>query len=268
MNRVELPSAEGLSVVWSSAAETGASFGGVQLILGSNANAAAAVEGSLPVFVSHVVCVAEPRLATQLEQKAAIHGKGVVVEGFPMSDFMPPDATVSFDEELRPALQALQARMSEPAKSRNGKSRAVLVSCKLGHNRSPALVLGFLVTRGMTLREAYRQVLAVRPTVDPLPPYRRALQALELKIKGSNSITGNEPFAMHLSELLPLFEGDPACNLDYVLKLRELSIQALVSGEDTLAATELVGRALEETKRTKIMSMSSAETEQDPLSDG
>lgn len=66
------------------------------------------------------------------------------------------------------------------------------MNCDLGHNRSPTLALAFLVLAGQTLREAYRSVLRARPSVDPLPTYRRALLALEVRRIGSTTVSAEE----------------------------------------------------------------------------
>merc|ERR1719469_1427858 len=79
---------------------------------------------------------------------------------------------------------------------------AVLVHCSLGVNRSPTLVLAFLVMKGLSLRQAYRQVLRTRPHIDPLPGYRDALMRYETEVRRrASSVARSELFAMHFSEL-------------------------------------------------------------------
>lgn len=117
--------------------------------------------------------------------------------------------------------------------------------CDMGHNRSPALILAFLVSQDLSLRDAYRRVLRVRPTIDPLPPYRRALRAYELARQGTSTVSEEEPFGLHTSQLQVLVselcgnqgtgesEDIPAltCYFDQGLALRDKSIEALLSEE-------------------------------------
>jgi len=87
----------------------------------------------------------------------------------------------------QPALElhGLSHGLVEEAECSVARPMAVLVNCDLGHNRSPTLVLASLLRMGMSLREAYRAVLRVRPTIDPLPNYRRYTL--------SNSLTLSNP---------------------------------------------------------------------------
>lgn len=85
--------------------------------------------------------------------------------------------------------------------------RAVLVHCELGYNRSPTLVLAFLVQSGCSLREAYRRVLRCRPMVDPLPPFRRALENLERRLHSKTTVRPEDWYAKHISQLVEEVES-------------------------------------------------------------
>lgn len=87
--------------------------------------------------------------------------------------------------------------------------QAVLVHCNEGHNRSPALVLSYLIRCGLSLRAAYKLVLRARPTIDPLPPYRHALWQQEQKYRTGSQLIPIAPsvrpeedaFHWHISKL-------------------------------------------------------------------
>mmetsp|Transcript_95343 Transcript_95343/g.240237 ORF Transcript_95343/g.240237 Transcript_95343/m.240237 type:complete len:293 (+) Transcript_95343:74-952(+) len=147
-----------------------------------------------------------------------------------------------------------------------GTRCGVLVHCDLGHNRSPTLVLAFLVSAGLDLRTAYRRVLRARPTVDPLPPYRRALRSHEVALRGASSVGEEELFAMHITQIMEMLSGGPASRegIDEVedclagahfgqgLGLREASVAALVGEEEPpwppLASSSCAAAASEEAR--------------------
>jgi len=98
--------------------------------------------------------------------------------------------------------------------------RGVLVHCDDGCNGAPTMALLLLLKYGnCTLREAYARLLAVRPSSDPLPSYRRMLLRAEAHKLGGRrgssshgdngaddspsalSVRPEELFAMHISEL-------------------------------------------------------------------
>jgi len=239
------PCAGGVSAVWQA---TDGVADQVTLLLGDAANAAAAVDSGLPGFhVTHVVCVASRRNAQTLEARR-VHGRVVEWRAFSMSDWLRPDDEVDVAVDLAGPLAALKLAVAggdgpreaaDPGPRTPEAPRAVLVHCDLGHNRAPALMLAFLIQSGLSLREAYRNVLRVRPSVDPLPPYRRGLRAFELQTRGSSTVSGEEPFAMHISELIGLVEkkGDgedraecPSLDQTFedALKMRNASIEALL----------------------------------------
>mmetsp|Transcript_128287 Transcript_128287/g.256222 ORF Transcript_128287/g.256222 Transcript_128287/m.256222 type:complete len:322 (-) Transcript_128287:48-1013(-) len=186
--------------------------GEVAVLLGDVANAAAAIDGDIPGFnVTHIVCVASSRNAWLLEGRR--REKPVVWKSFAMNDWLHPEDTVDIHSDLAWPLVAIEDAVrpqGSDQKVHDGTpsilTRAVLVHCDKGYNRAPALVFAFLVSCGLTLRDAYRQVLRVRPSIDPLPPYREGLRAFELLRHGSSSVSGEEHFAMHISQLLQLVE--------------------------------------------------------------
>ena len=91
---------------------------------------------------------------------------------------------------------------AEDEEEKEVRPTALLVNCDLGHNRSPTLVLAYLLRIGFPLREAYKKVFRTRPTIDPLPNYRHGLVAMEKLLRGFTSVWEEEPFHMHISELL------------------------------------------------------------------
>merc|ERR1719265_497977 len=88
----------------------------------------------------------------------------------------------SFSEQL----EAIESAMRAVKVTK--RPRAVLVHCDMGVNRSPTLVLAFLLRSGMSLRQAYRRVLEARECVDPLPAYREALRQYEMRLNGNCTV--------------------------------------------------------------------------------
>jgi len=144
-------------------------------------------------------------------------------------DRLRSDDLVNIAEELSEPLKAIELALSSTVNVESGR-RAVLVTCDLGINRSPALVLAALLQSGLNLRDAYRCVLRVRPKVDPLPPYRRGLQDYEQQLHGISTVA-DEPFTMHISQLLDINDGDDSEQFEKALARRVASIKALVGEE-------------------------------------
>lgn len=119
----------------------------------------------------------------------------------------------------------------------HARAPAVLVHCDKGVNRSPTLVLAYLIRQGMSLRGAYQHVLRARPQIDPLPTYRRGLRALELEVHGSSTVSPDEPFAMHVSQLVECIGKGCTTDIDEAMKLRDDAVQALLD-EPLVAALE------------------------------
>lgn len=219
------PCSNGLSRVYETTA-------GVLLLLGNRDNAAAAIDGTLPdVDVAHVICVTSGSDVKMLRRRAAEAGKESIFEVLPMEDRLSTGKVVDIANDIREQLDAVERAVSD-ASARAGRTDcsgrpAVLVHCTLGVNRSPTLVLAYLVQSGLTLRQAYQHVLQARHTIDPLPGYREALRVFEVEVRGgSSTVAGTEPFAKHVSELMQ------ACadNLDRVEKERIESIRSLLHG--------------------------------------
>jgi predicted protein tyrosine phosphatase len=181
------------SEVWRSA-------DGIALLLGSAHHAAAAVMGLIPALdVTHVVCVASSRNARTLTKRLENSGANVVFEKFHMDDMIHEGQVIDI-EDFSKELEAIDCAMQYVEKT--ARPRAVLVHCDMGVNRSPTLVLAYLLRTGLSLREAYRYLFSARDFADPLPGYREALMRYEIKLQGVCTVSKEEAFALHLSELM------------------------------------------------------------------
>jgi protein-tyrosine phosphatase len=99
----------------------------------------------------------------------------------PLSDYGNQDLTEVFD---------ICFNFIEDAKNNNEK---VLVHCRGGINRSPTIVLAYLMVREQwRLRQAYQWVKTRRKQISPHEGYWKQLQALELRLYGSISLTMEE----------------------------------------------------------------------------
>jgi len=285
--------AEHISVIWKSSDDEGQ---GKVLLLGSAANAMAALDNTIPGWdITHVICVASRKNADSLRahasgmmmtfsslslEKGAAEEKKkrkrvprkAVLQDFLMADRLRPDEVIDLVTYIDEALGAIDAALSMPGRrdsllpcageAANGtmrvssegdelsldspssgspadiavnesdveeRMRAILINCDKGWNRSPTLVLAFLMRKGLTLREAYRLVLRARPYIDPLPNYRQALREYEAVLyRGSSTVMEDEPFAMHISQLLEAGDAQ-AQDLDGARRVREASIAALLA---------------------------------------
>ena len=197
MRSNERPSWDGVSCVWRSRK-------GVRLLLGNNSNALAAVSGLINappgVTVRHVLSVGDHSKARLVARARDGNEDAPLHDKCPMEDRLQPEHEIFIDatypplQKLATAFAACEAETS----CRRRNRYAVLVHCNSGVNRSPTVVLAFLLSRGCSLREAYRHLLAARPTVDPLPNYRAALCHWETALRGSCSV-GSETWAVHVS---------------------------------------------------------------------
>lgn len=194
------------------------------LLLGNASNAMAAVDAAgkvqtldcgRQVRVIHIVSVANKK--TAMEVQAGIPaGCGLKYVWHCMPDRLRADdkIDVASDLPLSAVASALGSRpiysYPPPPATYKVVSRAVLVHCDSGHNRSPALVLAFLVHTGMSLRKAYGRVLCTRPSIDPLPPYRRALRAFEWGTGRDSTVSSDDVFQLHISELVALLQKEDA----------------------------------------------------------
>merc|ERR1712039_979150 len=74
----------------------------------------------------------------------------------------------------------------ETARSNGG---AVFVHCANGSNRSPTIVVAFLMqSEGLRLQDAYRRVLQRRPHIQPLADNQRELARLEARLLAEGSL--------------------------------------------------------------------------------
>lgn len=229
------PSARGVSDVYTTQL-------GATILLGNASNAASALDGEALAghLVSRIVCVASSKNAGLLARRARGAGRPEILSSHHMDDMLKFGEDVAIASRLCDPLEALERCACEAARQDNGR-RAVLVHCDMGVNRSPTLVLAFLVRScGLSLREAYRFVLGARRGVDPLPPYREGLRRFEEQLRGSSSVMDGEHFALHYSGLLALLRATPgfadgedsedggAGEVDAVFAMRDKSIEALL----------------------------------------
>jgi predicted protein tyrosine phosphatase len=106
---------------------------------------------------------------------------------YPMSDFGTTNLASKSFLELLDRLHTMQ----------DGN---VLVHCRQGMNRSPTLVVAYLVRHGkMTLRDALQCVTTAHPLARPHPEYMRQLCDCEIAWTGASSITFQEISAMYPS---------------------------------------------------------------------
>lgn len=245
------PCSKGVSVVCEmSVGHTGSTC----ILLGSASNAAAAVSGTLGSYsVTQIICVASSKNATTLRARwrQAIADEGeyenqatsskVAFQAFNMSDWLRPDDVIDIAKDVEGPLTALvnaaTANIKQVAEGESGnnesmvelgqeRKHAVLVHCDMGINRAPTVALAFLVQMGHTLRSAYFHVLQSRPGMDPLPPYRNGLRLFEIELHGISTVSSNEIFAMHISEILAVVGGE---DVDKAISLRNDSISSLLS---------------------------------------
>jgi len=103
--------------------------------------------------------------------------KGINHAHYPMDDRGKTELTDVL-KELWPFMQKSQE---------SGKK--LFVHCKLGHNRSATLVLALLMkSKGLKLREAYKQLKVVRPVVQINQQYAKMLLKLENDLFGDTSL--------------------------------------------------------------------------------
>jgi protein-tyrosine phosphatase len=69
----------------------------------------------------------------------------------------------------------------------------ILVHCRHGQNRSPTVVLAYLMEReGVSLKDAYHLVSTVRPNVAVHEAYFEQLRQLEISRYGANSLSQDD----------------------------------------------------------------------------
>lgn len=213
---------------------------GCLLLLGNVTNALAAasvqdeqlhqtsLESGYKIRISHIVSVADNGKAAQVNKTIQQQSSSSVqFSSYYMADRLRPDETICLREVAAKPLMAIEQAMGCSASDLHVKPptiladatkdttihRAILVHCNEGYNRSPTLVLAFLMnTGGLTLRDAYKLVLQSRPGIDSLPPYRRALREHEQFITNKSTVNESETFQLHLSELLQFVDQESQNN--------------------------------------------------------
>ena len=145
---------------------------------------------------------------------------GETLQNFIMADRLRMDDEIDFASLEAPIAAIVEACTRADASRVSDGVGDVFVCCNLGINRSPTLVLAFLLSRGLSLRESYRSVLRVRPGIDPLPPYRRALGRADV----GGTVAKDEPFALHISELLA-----NGLDVDEAMATRRAAIDSLLA---------------------------------------
>jgi atypical dual specificity phosphatase len=119
------------------------------------------------------------------------YNKQLTIKAVPLDDYGSSD--------IASALRECSTFINTARK--NGGS--CLVHCSQGMNRSPSVVLGYLVTDSRllwTLREAFLHVRARRPVISPLRVYFEQLQQIEVSVHRLHSTTlTTEESGIHLS---------------------------------------------------------------------
>jgi hypothetical protein len=101
----------------------------------------------------------------------------IKVHHVPISDF--GDSNLS--EVLKDCFDIIQKCKSN--------SKNILVHCRHGQNRSPTVVLGYLISHErMSLKRAYELTTAVRPKISLHERYFEQLQSLEMSTHGTISL--------------------------------------------------------------------------------
>lgn len=210
---------------------------GCYLLLGSARNALAAVSMDNPfldhnadtdkdatetisIRISRIISVADRNKSNQILK--AVKNQ-ILISSHWMADRLRPEQDVDVQQVTAAAVASIEQAVGwsahetlvqaphsmhddastaeHPAKQ---NARGILIHCNEGHNRSPTLVVSYLIQCGLSLRTAYQYLLRARPTVDPLPPYRRGLWSMEDQNEehlSNISVQPNEAFHRHISEL-------------------------------------------------------------------
>ncbi|XP_028758006.1 protein-tyrosine-phosphatase IBR5 [Neltuma alba] len=114
---------------------------------------------------------------------------------------LPDDKTLPFDE----AIQFLEQCEKDKAR--------VLVHCMSGKNRSPAIVIAYLMkSRGWRLSQSYQWVKERRPSVELSEGVSQQLQEYERKIYGAVDPGGSPLFGFSTPAPPPISFGYPRVN--------------------------------------------------------
>lgn len=88
------------------------------------------------------------------------------------------------------------------------EGRTLLVHCRHGQNRSPAVVIGYLVQlESLSLKDAYGLVVKARPRIGVHEIYLEQLRELELRKTGVSTLTQGE-VGPSVQELLRALQRD------------------------------------------------------------
>ncbi|TCD60753.1 hypothetical protein EIP91_009546 [Steccherinum ochraceum] len=88
----------------------------------------------------------------------------------------------------------------------------ILVHCSAGMSRSPTVITAYLMKEhGMTLKEALGMVIRKRPAVSPHPGLFVQLKAMELELRGTESLGEVESLPLQRERKMAIFaEGQDA----------------------------------------------------------
>ncbi|XP_072525193.1 dual specificity protein phosphatase 14 [Salminus brasiliensis] len=90
------------------------------------------------------------------------------------------------DEPHAPLAQHFDSVVERIQQNHRGST---LVCCAAGRSRSPALIMAFLMkSEGLSLLQAYRRVLEVRPFIRPNAGFWRQLQEYERQLRHCSSV--------------------------------------------------------------------------------
>jgi atypical dual specificity phosphatase len=90
-------------------------------------------------------------------------------------------------------LPAVFERCFEFISKAKSEGRTLLAHCRHGQNRSPAVVIGYLVQlESLSLREAYTLVARARPRIGVHEIYFEQLRELERRKTGENTLTQDD----------------------------------------------------------------------------
>jgi hypothetical protein len=123
------------------------------------------------IGITHILCVKE-------SMSYSNHGDSIQRMHVSVSD----TGTSQLQRDVFPKC----SEFIEKAVKKGGK---VLVHCSGGVNRSPTVVIGYLMKhRGMTMFEAYEHVVKCRPKALPHPEYLRQLTEYDESLHGVQSM--------------------------------------------------------------------------------